>query len=416
MKNPKAFLSALFLLQNCFSFEFDKLNLSLQQKLTRVESTSFSLYGLTFWRSSEENSKTNFELYMTNFHTQNDIVFIVFPNNEDTSAEAAQAFVDSAAFWNNVIGPTELQTVNSNGRNPAQFCSDIDTSKFPNLPAQFDVIMILSQMISIDGRGKMLGRAGPCAFDRDRFPRVGRMSFDTADTQRLLEDRKFDEVIRHEMGHVLGIGTLWDSSIVQNLCTRFNPCNNDPVYVGEHGREGFYELGGMGDLPLADEGTSASANVHFKESVFKTELMTPVLSNGINPLSMLSVKSLMDLGYRINVDSAESYQIPGVSLPVNPSSPASEPAPFPSLEPTESPSFPTSSDGENIPLGNDAQIPQGRKQVLQSVYPGAFAAGVAFSGAIFIITTVSSVLLIKHKRHKDRAKALMEHQVRTINI
>ena len=38
------------------------------------------------------------------------------------------------------------------------------------------------------------------------------MSFDTADLAQIEADGSLVRVIMHEMGHVLGIGTIWDRS------------------------------------------------------------------------------------------------------------------------------------------------------------------------------------------------------------
>ena len=36
------------------------------------------------------------------------------------------------------------------------------------------------------------------------------MSFDTADLAQMAADGTLVDVITHEMGHVIGIGTIWD--------------------------------------------------------------------------------------------------------------------------------------------------------------------------------------------------------------
>ncbi|MEM0984496.1 MAG: GC-type dockerin domain-anchored protein [Planctomycetota bacterium] len=67
----------------------------------------------------------------------------------------------------------------------------------------------------IDGPFNVLGSAGP-RFIRSAggfvLARTGRMRFDEDDVVRLIGNGTFDEVILHEMGHVLGIGTLWDNN------------------------------------------------------------------------------------------------------------------------------------------------------------------------------------------------------------
>ncbi len=79
-----------------------------------------------------------------------------------------------------------------------------------------DDVLISAQGRPIDGPGHILGSAGPrelrppeagaAAF----LPATGSMSFDTADLARMEADGRLNDVITHEMGHVLGIGTIWD--------------------------------------------------------------------------------------------------------------------------------------------------------------------------------------------------------------
>lgn len=76
-------------------------------------------------------------------------------------------------------------------------------------------ISIEVSLSDIDGVGGTLGSAGPtAAFGGGNFLEVsaGSMTFDTADLDYLDTNGTFESVIRHEMAHVLGFGTLWSSS------------------------------------------------------------------------------------------------------------------------------------------------------------------------------------------------------------
>ncbi len=64
----------------------------------------------------------------------------------------------------------------------------------------------------IDGPGGILGSAGPTFVSIQSglvLPTAGTMMFDTADVGILEVAGTLEEVIRHEMAHVLGFGTLW---------------------------------------------------------------------------------------------------------------------------------------------------------------------------------------------------------------
>ena len=71
----------------------------------------------------------------------------------------------------------------------------------------------------IDGPGGILGQAGAC-FVRlsDGLPLYGVMFFDTDDLAFLEANSLLDEVIVHEMGHVLGFsGGIWNLNIPGHL-------------------------------------------------------------------------------------------------------------------------------------------------------------------------------------------------------
>src|SRR5206468_4913919 len=79
-----------------------------------------------------------------------------------------------------------------------------------SLNETIDDLVIFAVLDSIDGPGKILGQAGPCFIRLPGYlPLIGVMRFDTADVANLESAGQFDEVILHEMGHVLGFGTIW---------------------------------------------------------------------------------------------------------------------------------------------------------------------------------------------------------------
>src|SRR5207302_10832308 len=82
----------------------------------------------------------------------------------------------------------------------------------PAINETVDDVLIFVTLDSIDGPGKILGQAGPCFIrTQGRLPIVGIMHFDTADVANLENSGQFKSVILHEMGHVLGFGTIWDA-------------------------------------------------------------------------------------------------------------------------------------------------------------------------------------------------------------
>src|SRR6185436_7927612 len=104
-----------------------------------------------------------------------------------------QAVFDQAATkWESII-VGDLPSANYNGR-------------------VVDDLLITASATSIDGNGNMLGQAGPDRFrSGSQLPYHGTMQFDSADLAAMQANGTLLGVIEHEMGHVLGIGTLWSS-------------------------------------------------------------------------------------------------------------------------------------------------------------------------------------------------------------
>jgi hypothetical protein len=161
----------------------------------------------------------------------------------------------------------------------------------------------------IDGPGAILGGATPCFIrTASKLPLLGVMQFDDADLAVLEADGTLGDVITHEMGHVLGIGSLWSTdSVVAGAGT------SNPVYKGAGGIAGWATIGGGATgstFPLIENsGGPGTADVHWREATVPSELMTGYLSAAVNPMSALTIKSLTDLGYTVNASSADPYTV-----------------------------------------------------------------------------------------------------------
>jgi hypothetical protein len=137
------------------------------------------------------------------------------------------------------------------------------------------------------------------------------MRFDVADVAGLESSGRFGAVILHEMGHVLGIGTLWTSNaLLRNSSSAGSAL--DTYFSGVNGIAGFDAIGGTtytggSKVPVENSGGSGTMNAHWRESVLGNELMTGYLNSGANPLSLLTVRSLEDIGYVVNASAADPF-------------------------------------------------------------------------------------------------------------
>lgn len=215
------------------------------------------------------------------------------------------AFTNAAAKWESIIFgdvPDIQVTIAPNTCLQGQ----------PGVNEIVDDVVIFAAIDSIDGPGKILGQAGPC-FVRTfkHLPVVGVMQFDSADVANLIAGGSFGLVIQHEMGHVLGYGTIWQAD---GLLANPSGCDTtqDPHFTGSQALAAFDRIGGINyvasaKVPVENHGGAGTCDGHWRESVFKNELMTGFLNIGSNPLSLETVASMGDLGYFVTYTAADPY-------------------------------------------------------------------------------------------------------------
>ena len=178
-----------------------------------------------------------------------------------------------------------------------------------------DDLLIMAQGVPIDGPGKILGQAGPThlrpasAGGNAFLPAKGLMSFDTADLAKMQADGTLLDVITHEMGHVIGIGTIWP-----NKGLLVGAGTGNPTFKGTNAKREYGILKGTGpvNVPVENTGGAGTADSHWRESVFKNELMSGFIAAPGNPLSKVTAASLQDLGYVVDMTGAEPYGLPNL--------------------------------------------------------------------------------------------------------
>ncbi|MEJ2206425.1 MAG: CARDB domain-containing protein [Gemmatimonadota bacterium] len=232
--------------------------------------------------------------------------------NSGTSAQNA-AFTSSALRFENVL-PFDITDIPfENQAIPADQC----ITGQPEITDIVDDLRIYVDLIAIDGPGGTLGRAGPCIIrSATGLPVIGYMQFDTDDLDNLESGGNLTDVILHEMAHVIGIGTIWNLEGQPDLQLLKEPSIGNPGvdthFVGPLTIAAFDAAGGTGytagaKVPVENSGDEGSADGHWRESVLGNELMTPGLNIGENPLSAISIQSLADVGYRVDVGQADAY-------------------------------------------------------------------------------------------------------------
>jgi len=222
------------------------------------------------------------------------------------SASQRAVFKNAAARWASVI---TVDAEDGDAEIDAGTCGETS----PSLNLTIDDLLIFASIEDIDGPGEILGSAGWC-YRRDeptnKLPAIGLMRFDLADVTELEADNQLGLVFLHEMGHVLGIGSLWSTlGLLKSPAPDAGP-PVDTYFSGTNGIAGFDAIGGTTytggqKVPVENTGGPGTANSHWRENVLKNELMTGYLNSGSNPLSAVTVRSLADLGYTVNAAAAD---------------------------------------------------------------------------------------------------------------
>ncbi|MDQ0462521.1 hypothetical protein QO010_000269 [Caulobacter ginsengisoli] len=174
-------------------------------------------------------------------------------------------------------------------------------------------LLISAEVVPIDGRGNILGQSGPTFLRGEAagvaayLPAQGEMKFDIADVADMEAKGTLDDVIAHEMGHVIGFGMIWAQKRLLKGAGSVNP-----LFLGAQAMAAYRALAGPGAsaVPVEEGGTLGSRDAHWRDALFGNELMTGALLTPGNPLSALTVASLGDLGYGVNSQAAEPYALP----------------------------------------------------------------------------------------------------------
>lgn len=183
----------------------------------------------------------------------------------------------------------------------------------PAATVPIDDLVVEIEIGYVDGKiGGTLGYGGFCTYVAGPRPIYGRLMLDELDVAALRASGELVDTITHEIGHVLGIGTNWSFLTNQLIADKTTPT---PTYTGTHGVAAWHALGGTGNVPVhpddpsttADDGTALG---HWDETTFGDELMTGRLTGLVRPLSSLTIASLRDLGYTVDMTKAEAYTWP----------------------------------------------------------------------------------------------------------
>ena len=209
----------------------------------------------------------------------------------------------------------------------------------PNSPQVSDVvddIRVFVDIDSIDGAGGAVAGSGFCVIRLYPFlgatgylqPLLGAVILDEADVARMESGGVLLSVVTHELAHALGFDAgVWNlHDRIRDPSLPSSP-NADTHFVGPLSIMAFDAVGGAGytgaKVPLQNGAEPGSSDSYWRESVFGDELMTPFLTGSSQPLSLVTIEAMYDIGYETDPAMADEYSLSsagraGMALPSGP--------------------------------------------------------------------------------------------------
>jgi len=231
-------------------------------------------------------------------------------------ASLAAAVAAATERWSDII-TTDLPA----GLSFKVFPSTCINETVPPYMVFIDDLVVLARIDSLDDAAGTLAHAGYCRYRTDSgLPAFGLMEIDVADVATISAD---PTVVIHELGHALGIGTAWPAFglLAEPSDTAYGgTLGADTHFTGASAIVAFDAVGGAGyadgaKVPVENDYTvfeTGSLDSHWRQSVLTAELMDPWYYPGgpaANPLSVVTIGSLEDLGYTVNYAAADAYTL-----------------------------------------------------------------------------------------------------------
>ena len=158
-------------------------------------------------------------------------ITVRFVDPAPPSSSVLTAFNHATARWESVI-------VDSVGSIPIKLAAGACDSAHPAVNETVKDLLVLvhlRQILDTVPGQAILGESGPCLIrNPGNLPILGVMSLNSSTLATLASSGLLDDVIKHEMAHLLGFGTVWDlDGLLRDTTT------SDPWFSGPDAQAAF---------------------------------------------------------------------------------------------------------------------------------------------------------------------------------
>lgn len=239
-------------------------------------------------------------------------IWLVYPESPEVGPRVRAALDAARMRWESAINGDLSSFFTSRDNVERCIPSDGDYDFRLRTTIPFDDLMVLAMVGELDGPGGLPAQSSWCwAGQRGAIvlPTVSAVRFDVADVEALAEIGLLEAVALHHLGHALGFG----ATSIWNFVELLGADETGPFFTGRLARTLFDAAGGTdydgAKVPLDAAVTPQS--MHWRGSVFGLELMTAALAPDANPLSLVTLGALADMGYRgVSAQAADEYVLP----------------------------------------------------------------------------------------------------------
>jgi len=251
--------------------------------VTSDDQTASAVYGLTVSTAPP----SGFNLWVT------------YEGGAMPPVTAEGAISDAVARWETVVTGDKTPSVLPGGA--LTTCALVDATLLEG--AFVDDVVLVVGFGPWDGLSGTLAVAGPCAYVSTTAPLtiMGQILVDEADAA-VASPTYLQDIVWHEIGHTMGIGTLWSSLLTGSGTVA-------PRFAGTAATAEWLALSGLTDgVPV-----QPAVQGHWDEAWLDSEIMTPFTEGSAVRLaiSRVTIAALADLAWTVDLATADAYALPG---------------------------------------------------------------------------------------------------------